>query len=855
MATFDPKKELAALRGEGDKQDQLVADYESKQGVDVDQEPRSYGGGGFLDALAGGAKNAAGAVGSTFDVYTGDKKELVEDANTPPAQTGDQQRFMQALERQKEDDTPEEDQSIWANIKQGIGNVAGAVGEEPIGAIHEIGAQLPNSGVVLAGMAAGAKAGAKAGALAGPKGAGIGLIVGGIVGMFAGNTAIETGFIGQQEAREKGEDVDLGKVAKQGATKGAVITGIDSLTMGANRLMMGAPGRAVGKAVEKVLRKNKVDPANVPVMRIALRDDPDLLKEVMEVGKSAYIAALPGAARRIAEKTAGMGLETVSEGAGEYLGSKAAGLEADFTEAVMEGMLSLPQSATELLAVSSRQAKKDNDLNRIMAKYDRAPWEQSRAGEDIIPPSRAVDQGEGIDVEAEIEPGTTYPDTPIGDLAKKFDDIKRGQDELRNPPPPSGFPEVDENTPVEEIDVEADPLEGQRREILQDLQERRDEIRQARYRAQEAGDADTVEYLDKVAERIDSQKKDLKTKLGLPLDIEEEMAPEWKGREAPAEEEGGIEGSTPAPTEKPETPAEAEPEGTPTGEAAQPPESSTDVETSVPPVENEPVPPTETSPVPPVETEPTETPEAEKDPVQQILDRANEERQARQDLRRRRAEARQKYIADLDGAQTDAERKAIEAAYIRQEAEFDKEEASIGERYPLKDIAKGIEERAPETAEDEIRPKTGKPFRSEASARNALKIRKLEGKYEPVEVEGGWVLKKIPEGQTTTEPAPETTQPAEGTDETEGTPETETEGEAEAQPQQEPPKPAPVKATGDYSDIGITEEDADLIVISEEYDNAEGDGTTTVSESAKTVIERARKRIRVLNELANCIQS
>lgn len=42
---------------------------------------------------------------------------------------------------------------------------------------------------------------------------------------------------------------------------------------------------------------------------------------------------------------------------------------------------------------------------------------------------------------------------------------------------------------------------------------------------------------------------------------------------------------------------------------------------------------------------------------------------------------------------------------------------------------------------DEIRPKSGNPYKTEASARNIVKIRKLKG-YEPVEADGGWVLRR-----------------------------------------------------------------------------------------------------------------
>ena len=53
---------------------------------------------------------------------------------------------------------------------------------------------------------------------------------------------------------------------------------------------------------------------------------------------------------------------------------------------------------------------------------------------------------------------------------------------------------------------------------------------------------------------------------------------------------------------------------------------------------------------------------------------------------------------------------------------------------------------------DEIRPTSGKPYKSQASAENIIKIRKLKG-YEPVEADGGWVLRKVADVDKTVAPA------------------------------------------------------------------------------------------------------
>ena len=317
--------------------------------------------GGFGKAVVEGAKQTGRALGTAFDVVTDDKQDIYEDAQVTPDRSGAQQRFHQALAQRKDEYG---DDGVW----QGIKNVAGAVAEEPMGAFQEVGAQLPNSAAVMGGMFAGAKIGAAAGP--------VGAIVGGIAGLLLGNTAIETGYIAQDQAREGNLDTD--KALAQGAIKGGVITGIDAATIGLNKLMFGAPGKAAAKAsqeaVEGILAKAGVDMADHAAVTTALRLDPALKTAVLEGGKAAYIGALPGKLKKAAQAAAAMGSETVSEGAGEYLGSAAAGLDASFTEAVLEGLMSLPQSAGEA-GISAMLAKRDQPGFEVNVPEDpNAPW-------------------------------------------------------------------------------------------------------------------------------------------------------------------------------------------------------------------------------------------------------------------------------------------------------------------------------------------------------------------------------------------------------------------------------------------------------------------------------------------------
>jgi hypothetical protein len=289
---------------------------------------------GIAGAFGGGFEQTGRALGAFADVLQGDEAEIIEDAKTPQRRTGAQMRFMQAIEENKD---RYGDEDLWQAVK----NTAGAVYDEPMGALHEVAAQLPNSGAILASAGAGALAGSAVPGV----GTGIGAIVGGALGYLFGNTAIETGFIAQEMGKEG--EVDTGKALKQGSIKGGVITGIDLTTMGFNRFLAGAPGKAASTAVQKLFAKAGVDATDSAAVRAAIQANPALLIRGKEVALAASIEAMPKGMKKAALATAGIALESVSEGAGEYLGSKAAGLDASYTEAVMEAMMSLPQSVIE----------------------------------------------------------------------------------------------------------------------------------------------------------------------------------------------------------------------------------------------------------------------------------------------------------------------------------------------------------------------------------------------------------------------------------------------------------------------------------------------------------------------------
>lgn len=306
---------------------------------------------GVLGAMYSGGKRALSSVRTFGNILTGDEEEARELAERSGAipQTPQQKAFHEELAKRVEEHG---DDSIW----QGIKNVFGATLEEPRGAFHEVAAQAPNSAVIVGSMLTGAKVGALAGSAIPGVGNAVGAIVGGIAGLLAGNVSIEGGFIAQEQVAEG--KFDRGEILRQSLAKGGTISAIDMATLGINRYLFGAPGRAARKAVESVFARHGLKAADDAAKLAAMKANKALEKEVVEAGQKALLAATPKGAKSAAVHGAAVGLESLGEGAGEYLGSKAAGIDASFTEAVMEAMMSLPQSGAEAL-VGKAWAKRD----------------------------------------------------------------------------------------------------------------------------------------------------------------------------------------------------------------------------------------------------------------------------------------------------------------------------------------------------------------------------------------------------------------------------------------------------------------------------------------------------------------
>ena len=315
------------------------------------QKPKASG---IVDTVVEGAKTTGRAIASTVDAYTGNTQGVADRA-AEQAQAPRDPRLEQ-FQADYADRTAAlgEDPGLLPTIGQGIG----AIVDNPAGAGLAVLEQLPNAAAVLGGGWAGLKGGAAIGAGIGSVVPGVGTaaggtvggVVGGLAGMFLGNTALETGNRAMAAA-DDGEvtQEELAQARREGAIKGGVITGVDALTLGVGGKVASTLQRTSSTALEAATRKTLMD-RGVDVTSeaavVAARANPEIAAAV-RVAQDNARKATDRLGRRMATGGALLGMETVGEGVGEYLGELAATGEGSIPDAVLESLLSLGQSTAE----------------------------------------------------------------------------------------------------------------------------------------------------------------------------------------------------------------------------------------------------------------------------------------------------------------------------------------------------------------------------------------------------------------------------------------------------------------------------------------------------------------------------
>lgn len=331
-----------------------VSDYAP---VDEPVEPDRKG---TLGALTTGIESTYTSLRSFWNAITGDTDEAETFASKTIGKTADQEAFesdLQARTKQTGDD-------FWNAAK----NIYAAALENPAGAWHEMVSQLPNSGVALGSMATGAAAGS----VAGP----IGTLAGGIIGLFTGNYALETGGYLQQSAKGGLTDEESSEALTKGVQKAAGVTAFDVASMGLSKWIGGATRRATEGAIADTLKKAGVDIADPSAVKAALKDKA-LFAEATKAGQAAFEAS-SGVGARTARGTADALQQSFGEGAGEYSGSMLAEGKASATDAMLESVMSMPQSAMEI--VGARGFDKPGILSKALAEAD----DQIRRNDELL---------------------------------------------------------------------------------------------------------------------------------------------------------------------------------------------------------------------------------------------------------------------------------------------------------------------------------------------------------------------------------------------------------------------------------------------------------------------------------------
>jgi hypothetical protein len=317
---------------------------------------------GFLagagKSIASGFRDTAGSLYSAGATGLNEREAVVESAKAAAERSkeGPQalKKFQADIQKRKESS----DEGLLAGIK----NVAGATFDNPEGAFQMVVSQLPNTGVALGAGAAGAAAGS----LLGP----VGTVAGFLTGLFTANTALELGSKAQEKARDGNfSEAERLEAMREGVIKGGTVTAVDAATFGASKWILGTANRAVEtatvRAIEnagfdagkvtssiKVAQKEALDAtANLSerVSREAVEQataramaregltDPKLI-DAIRTAQTTALAGVNTVARKAGRGSGALGLESVGEGLGEYLGELAATGEASPTDAVMEAL-------------------------------------------------------------------------------------------------------------------------------------------------------------------------------------------------------------------------------------------------------------------------------------------------------------------------------------------------------------------------------------------------------------------------------------------------------------------------------------------------------------------------------------
>ena len=312
-----------------------------------------------------GAKSLGRSVMASGNTAVGDLSDVELLAEAQKADTKNNPRAMMALQEEiakRKEANP--DAAWW----QALGDVGDAAWKNKLGTAQLIANQAPNSAVALGGAWAGGLAGAKLGAVAAPFTGGlsvpVGAGLGALTGMFLGNYAMEAGGKALDKAEGGFTPEEARQSMTEGAKKAAVVTAVDTATLGAGKLLgrtvFGAPVRAGARAEAQVLANAGVDITNKAAIARAVANNQALKEAAIEAGKQAAKDASKFGTRA-AQAGIDFGMETAGEGVGEYYGEVAATGKGDIYDAALEALSSASQSGVQ--TVQAMRSAEGNNLD------------------------------------------------------------------------------------------------------------------------------------------------------------------------------------------------------------------------------------------------------------------------------------------------------------------------------------------------------------------------------------------------------------------------------------------------------------------------------------------------------------
>lgn len=361
--------------------DEVMAEYAASLPEIGANQPAKKSDRGWFGTLASGAGTTARALGAAIDLRQGDADELRTAGEAARLSTEGDDPALKALK----EDLARRKEALGENPGwfDAIKSVAGAAIDNPKGAGLLLAEQLPNSAAVMGAAAAGAKMGSMAGTAVAPgPGTLIGGGIGAVMGMFGANYGIEAGHKGIERA-QNGQltPEDMSDAEREGLVKAGVVTGVDAATFGLGAKLFGAAQRAVDRAGARVLAEAGIDAADKAAVVAATRANPALVTAVQMAEQGAFKAATT-LGQRALRGGAGISLETLGEGVGEYWGEGLATGNWDKMESVVEAISSLGQSAIETGTAAAL-----NRTDRPASALDDVPGQDNPEGADRPPPT------------------------------------------------------------------------------------------------------------------------------------------------------------------------------------------------------------------------------------------------------------------------------------------------------------------------------------------------------------------------------------------------------------------------------------------------------------------------------------